>query len=544
VIAPWSPPGQPPPDPAVVEFEAGYTYVPGRDLVQSVVYGNGTRVDYDYDAAGRVWLIQHSAESGLFLQMVYTYDSHGRITSVMEQTDSETVAVEFVYDDWGRLREETRTRTAPSAAVIYDLSYTYDAGGNRIKKTDTVGGRDTTYAYNAGNNRLLSYETIQTTGPEAGLVVEAGEYEYDETGDAAGNVVRFKRKVPWQPAPDPQGWVVFATEFYYNRAGEVQIITQRTWLEDDGVYRTDHVWAIKEVRGNGRARYMIRDWDFSWNGSGWSVSPNNASATWTAYDGDEPGYDYEMVWNAATYKFDAVWRTSYDLGLVQRDADESGASETRYFHGDHLGTTRGMSNEADPPTVSPKMVYTAFGELVSTDGTLDTRYGYVGKEGYESFAAFVPAIEFPFLHVGYRWYDPSSGRFLQRDPLGLNGGYNVYEYVSNSPLRDIDSTGLLPNPSDVGGPSAQDAVKGAGVVLVIVGSAALTGGASTTTGIVAGSATTVGTAIWGGEEAHDFLTWVLFYPMLFCETIAGPPPKVSLPSSSPDPPRVPCGPHY
>jgi len=77
---------------------------------------------------------------------------------------------------------------------------------------------------------MLSYETIQTTGPDAGLVVERREYEYDQTLDAAGNVVRVKRKVPYQPAPDPQGWVVFATEFYYNKAGEMQIITQRMWL--------------------------------------------------------------------------------------------------------------------------------------------------------------------------------------------------------------------------------------------------------------------------------------------------------------------------
>jgi len=334
--------------------------------------------------------------------------------------------------------------------VIYDLAYVYDAGGNRLSKLDVVSGRDTTYVYNMGNNRLLSYTTVQTTGPDAGLVVERGEYEYDETLDAAGNVVRFKRKVPFQPAPDPQGWVVFATEFYYNKAGEVQIITQRTWNEEGGVYWTDHVWAIKEVRGNGRTRYMIRDWDYSWNAGtqNWDVSPNNASATWTAYDGDEPAYDYEMVWNAATYKFDAVWRTSYDLGLTQREAGEGdpGASTTRYFHGDHLGTTRGMTNDPDvgAPTVSARMVYTAFGELVSVDGTLDTRYGYVGASGYESFGEFAQGIEFPFLHVGYRWYDPSSGRFLQRDPIGIDGGLNVYSYVRGDPATLVDILGTIP----------------------------------------------------------------------------------------------------
>jgi len=364
---PPPPPGDPPPDPPVVLFEANYTYAPGRDLVQSIVYGNGTRMDYDYDAAGRPWLIQHGVETGpapgLFLQLVYTYDSRGRIESIVEQTDSELFTVDYVYDDWGRLTGETRTRTAPSVAVIYDLAYVYDAGGNRLTKLDTVTGRQTHYTYNPGNNRLLSYETVQTTGPEAGFVVERGEYEYDESGDAAGNIVRVIRKVPVSPGPDPTDFDVFATEFYYNKAGEVQVITQRAWTSHENevpaVYADDQILAIKEVRGNGRTRYMLRDWDFSWNAGAqdWDVSPNNESATWTAYDGDLPAYDYVMELDEPNQEYDPAWQTSYHLGLAQRDA----GGPTRYYHSDHLGTTRGMSDEGtvgpppEPVTVSPRL---------------------------------------------------------------------------------------------------------------------------------------------------------------------------------------------
>jgi uncharacterized protein RhaS with RHS repeats len=48
----------------------------------------------------------------------------------------------------------------------------------------------------------------------------------------------------------------------------------------------------------------------------------------------------------------------------------------------------------------------------------------------------------PFLHVGHRYYDPSSGRFLQRDPIGIRGGSNVYEYVDSRPTRNRDPSGL------------------------------------------------------------------------------------------------------
>jgi len=46
------------------------------------------------------------------------------------------------------------------------------------------------------------------------------------------------------------------------------------------------------------------------------------------------------------------------------------------------------------------------------------------------------------LHVGWRWYDPALGRFVQRDPAGLHAGNNVYAYCDGQPLSKADSMGL------------------------------------------------------------------------------------------------------
>ena len=41
-----------------------------------------------------------------------------------------------------------------------------------------------------------------------------------------------------------------------------------------------------------------------------------------------------------------------------------------------------------------------------------------------------------------RFYDPSTGRYITSDPIGLWAGLNTYGYVSSNPLRFIDTQAL------------------------------------------------------------------------------------------------------
>ena len=41
-----------------------------------------------------------------------------------------------------------------------------------------------------------------------------------------------------------------------------------------------------------------------------------------------------------------------------------------------------------------------------------------------------------------RWYDPAAGRWLSKDPIGLEGGLNLYEAFGNNPVCFADFLGL------------------------------------------------------------------------------------------------------
>ena len=50
--------------------------------------------------------------------------------------------------------------------------------------------------------------------------------------------------------------------------------------------------------------------------------------------------------------------------------------------------------------------------------------------------------------VANRYYDPGTGRFLTRDPIGVAGGINLYGFVGNNPVTGADPEGTDGETSD------------------------------------------------------------------------------------------------
>ena len=118
---------------------------------------------------------------------------------------------------------------------------------------------------------------------------------------------------------------------------------------------------------------------------------------------------------------------------VDETLAELRGSTTDYYEADGLGSITSLSSATG--TVGNTYTYDSFGNTTASTGTLRNYFQYTGRE-FDS--------ETGIYEYRARYYDPSSGRFLNEDPLGFQIAPNFYPYVANDPMGHIDPSGLCP----------------------------------------------------------------------------------------------------
>src|SRR5437867_4308758 len=58
------------------------------------------------------------------------------------------------------------------------------------------------------------------------------------------------------------------------------------------------------------------------------------------------------------------------------------------------------------------------------------------------FAGQISDQETAWTYLRTRYYDPETGTYLTKDPIGIKGGLNSYQYVGNDPVNAVDPDGL------------------------------------------------------------------------------------------------------
>ncbi|NYE28233.1 RHS repeat-associated protein [Rhodanobacter sp. K2T2] len=199
-------------------------------------------------------------------------------------------------------------------------------------------------------------------------------------------------------------------------------------------------------------------------------------STTTNYDYDRSGNLIEEH-TASTVK-DYVWLDGIPVAAITSNATGPANVTFDYIHADQLGTPRVVTDVSGAEVWRRPYAGDAFGEQTPTSaGGLILNLRFPGQY-YDA--------ETGTNYNMYRNYEPTTGRYLQSDPIGLNGGISTFDYAENNPLMYTDAAGLLVAPSplntaleralitDAAGGGPEDPIGDAIAVGVFVGSLAIT----------------------------------------------------------------------
>jgi RHS repeat-associated protein len=105
-------------------------------------------------------------------------------------------------------------------------------------------------------------------------------------------------------------------------------------------------------------------------------------------------------------------------------------TQSLYYAQDHLGSVIATTDAAG--NILGTAEYTAYGRTLSQSGT-QADFGYAQMYRHAATGLYL---------THYRPYDPDTGRWLARDPIGEKGGVNLYAYTNNNPIGYVDPLGL------------------------------------------------------------------------------------------------------
>ncbi|RLC01536.1 MAG: hypothetical protein DRI57_30985, partial [Deltaproteobacteria bacterium] len=439
-----------------------YSYNQYNGLISSVSnLASGIKVSYIYNTMDRITDITWKNASGQTMKSFdYAYSSAGMIINVIHENGT---GAYYAYDSLHRLVGETQKDT--TGTVTRTESIQYDAAGNRTSKTRD--GVSVNYALSTGN-RLASW-AISGSGPSFSENVSGHSSETIGTGEQFGQLW-----VSNTTAITPE---ISGTNFSVNAlaiaAGTQTVVAAICDVAGNTVYVTNTIinrvvtnavysystaGCITNITYSGIA-YPEKNIALKWNSQyqltavytngsvaeSYSYDPYGSRIT-TANNGTTNYHVYNGIHCIADVDENGELLRTYQTGSGIDNrlsmTDHTGANpETYYYLTDHLGTVHALADENGSIVESYK--YDAWGRVLEikdgnssplTESALDNRYTFQGRE--ISWATGL-------IYFRARSYDPITGRWLSRDPIGISGGLNLYQAFGCNGVNFSDPLGLI-----------------------------------------------------------------------------------------------------
>ena len=401
-----------------------YSYYPVSSLganrlssVTSPVAGSLSSTDvvtYAYDALNRVVGVNVDGEAQLI-----GYDAISRVTSQSNPLDS------FIYsysDATPRVTSITSNH-GPTLALTY-----YGAQGNELLQNITASSGATqlnqfAYDVNSDNNVI----TFSVSSPTA----EAISYSYDQDN-------RLKTGLIGSGTPQYQ--------YNYDPASNLASIT-RNGATQDYTYSTTNEINSESYDANGSPTSLEGN-TYTWDGANRILSITLSSGVTSAFTYNGLGELVQVTEQSSTGSVLAnhayLW-CGVTLCLARDNTQSGSPVSTEYFPQgaiiggvpyyyvkDGLGSVRELVTASG--TVASQFGYDPYGSESTLSGTVASDIGYAGY-----FTPTGTDLDFALN----RAYDPTDGRWLNRDPIGELGGANLYAYATGNPVNFTDPLGLF-----------------------------------------------------------------------------------------------------
>jgi RHS repeat-associated protein len=386
------------PSPVTGESDIYYFYDNlGRPISTQDALGHF--VNHSYDALGRITLETTDTgqrglvtdEAGRLIRMDWdggpkvAYDRlvTGEVARMRENpTGANFTLATFGYDDLGRRLSITRGNGAVTG-------YGYDAASRLTQLTQNLNGtaNDVTFGYSynpAGDivSSTRSNDAYSFTGHTNANIADSVNGLNQVTQTGASSVGR-----------DSRGNTTSIGAASYSYTTE-----DRLRLAGTGTLTYGPEGALLSATGGSTTRFDSLE--------GHIITERDTAGTRLRRFVPGPGVDEPMVWY-----------------------EGSDTSTRRWFHADERGSVIAVS-DASGNLVGTINRYDEYGVA---QGTLTGRFGYTGQ-------VWLP--EAGLYHYRERAYHPTLGRFMQVDPIGYDGGMNLYAYVGNNPVNFTDPLGL------------------------------------------------------------------------------------------------------
>ena len=361
------------------------------------------------------------------------------------QPQAVTLSSTYSYNTAGRLITSAHSAPAslalPSGWSLSDtigansMGYAYDTNGNRTQANytiQTLAGTATeqrTEQTASGTNRLQSHSHTYT--PAGSNASQTTTQDYPR--DASGSLTRLGSQTLQYNA---QGRIAAAT----NAGGSTPAYSYQYNSSAQRLLKTDHRTGTTANTATATTSTEATLYADDATGSTVLGQYSNQRSTHSAAPAGEAD-STEVLWLPTA------------SGPMPIGAQINGRLYA--IDSDHLNTPRRLTNAQGQ--VVWQWLITGYGEVAPTTGA--TGYAFeapqLGGSSNTSGNVYSEEVNFKLRYPGQVWdeetglsynlnryYDGQAGRYVQSDPIGLEGGWNRFSYVGGNPLSRIDPNGL------------------------------------------------------------------------------------------------------